>query len=1069
MTQFSAAEHLAGLKDFQRSAVEHVIDRFYGTGAATGSGRFLIADETGLGKSVIARGVVARSMEELSAQGKQAVTVLYICSNLDLAKQNLTRLDITGGKINPTSTRLAELAKHPRLLRDTHDLGGIRLNLVSFTPGTSFPDKRGHRNGNAPERALLAVLMNQITQASQAEEYATALLLRGDVATVKNFQGYIFGCKQQLAEAVPDERITQAFARMIEKDGLLARFLQMRQGALGAYDLPQDWAARQPRMDLIYELRGALARAGASALTPDLVILDEFQRFRNLMVSPGGDDDSPAAELARTLFDQQGAKLLLLSATPYAPYTEHGEDENHHQDFLRVVDFLSRYDGHKTSDVQAALTRFRRVLQTPDPGGVELRDAADAVRGTLLEVMSRSERPPLGEREDLVDVVVPTVEPPSPEDFADWIVMRRMAEHVDSHLPSAYWKSVPHFSTFMSDYQIGQKVRAQLENNDVELHSLLQRTTRIRRDQVTSGATLDHGSAYLRQLAQETIGAGWWKMLWLPPSMPYLLPGAIYQDLAAQQPTKHLIFSSWRSVPAAISALLSHQASGEVQRRLGNQSESTFGGRLTFSRSGETLTGMPVMTLFWPHPELAEAGDPRRYYSTPVSSQELLRKVSAALGVPEGDALSRQPGTARPWHAFFARPGAVPHGASAHHVWLSGADEDSADSSAWYEHRQTAAEYPEDQTAWHPLLPRLAAFAPGNIAYRCVRRIAPRLSSAEVWHAAWQLSWGLRVLFNRRDTDQLLAVMYPQAGDFSQSLDQLREHILDYIADGDLEAVLDEFLFQLVTELGMPVTSEKLNQIVHRAAEAMSLRPVRQMGHDYTAEDPQIPFSGIRFAVRYGGAQQSEGDSDTRRQGEVRSSFNSPFAPFVLASTSVGQEGIDFHWWCHRVVHWNLPSNPVDFEQREGRVNRFGGHAVRRNVAAAHQHAAWSSVSYPWQAAFQAAAADTSVQKRYGSFAPWWIYPGPARIQRIIMAHPHSSEILRYQGLTETLTHYRLTLGQPRQQDLVQLIQRHGMSVQDLPTIDLSPPRCAEQVNQPEDFNAAESLTRWPICSSEAL
>jgi hypothetical protein len=27
-------------------------------------------------------------------------------------------------------------------------------------------------------------------------------------------------------------------------------------------------------------------------------------------------------------------------------------------------------------------------------------------------------------------------------------------------------------------------------------------------------------------------------------------------------------------------------------------------------------------------------------------------------------------------------------------------------------------------------------------------------------------------------------------------------------------------------------------------------------------------------------------------------------------------------------VHWNIPSNPVDFEQREGRVNRYAGHAV---------------------------------------------------------------------------------------------------------------------------------------------
>ena len=52
----------------------------------------------------------------------------------------------------------------------------------------------------------------------------------------------------------------------------------------------------------------------------------------------------------------------------------------------------------------------------------------------------------------------------------------------------------------------------------------------------------------------------------------------------------------------------------------------------------------------------------------------------------------------------------------------------------------------------------------------------------------------------------------------------------------------------------------------------------------------------------------------------LRRAFNSPFWPFVLTSTSVGQEGLDFHLYCHAVVHWNLPSNPVDLEQREGRV-----------------------------------------------------------------------------------------------------------------------------------------------------
>jgi hypothetical protein len=65
----------------------------------------------------------------------------------------------------------------------------------------------------------------------------------------------------------------------------------------------------------------------------------------------------------------------------------------------------------------------------------------------------------------------------------------------------------------------------------------------------------------------------------------------------------------------------------------------------------------------------------------------------------------------------------------------------------------------------------------------------------------------------------------------------------------------------------------------------------------------------------------------------VRAAFNSPFWPLALTTTSVGQEGLDCHAYSHAVVPWNLPTNPVDLEQREGRIHRYKGHAVRKNVA----------------------------------------------------------------------------------------------------------------------------------------
>ncbi|MBD8011660.1 hypothetical protein H9633_05040 [Microbacterium sp. Re1] len=233
------------------------------------------------------------------------------------------------------------------------------------------------------------------------------------------------------------------------------------------------------------------------------------------------------------------------------------------------------------------------------------------------------------------------------------------------------------------------------------------------------------------------------------------------------------------------------------------------------------------------------------------------------------------------------------------------------------------------------------------------------------------------------------------------------------------------------------IGSEKLLEVAQQAADAMSLRPARYVARDNSPERREISLNA-RFAVRYGGRQETSNEQVGIRQGKVRAAFNSPFAPFVLASTSVGQEGIDFHWWSHSVVHWNLPSNPVDFEQREGRVNRFAGHAVRKNVAETHWHDVLQSTDVrAWRAAFAAAEATAT---DLGEFAPWWMYPGSARIHRVVSWYPLSRDSERYERLRSALALYRLTLGQPRQEDLVDMLARRGADADELPTIDLRPP-----------------------------
>jgi hypothetical protein len=188
------------------------------------------------------------------------------------------------------------------------------------------------------------------------------------------------------------------------------------------------------------------------------------------------------------------------------------------------------------------------------------------------------------------------------------------------------------------------------------------------------------------------------------------------------------------------------------------------------------------------------------------------------------------------------------------------------------------------------------------------------------------------------------------------------------------------------------------------------------------------------FAARYGRAQSD--DKAAMRESTIRTAYNSPFRPFVLASTSVGQEGLDFHTYSHAIVHWNLPGNPVDLEQREGRVHRYKGHAVRKNVASDHGHAALNgTVTDPWEAIFQAAQANDGATS---NIKPFWIYTRPegAVIERYVPALPLSREAQQYRRLLRTVGAYRLVIGQPRQDDLVRYV---GEDI-DWLRIDLTPP-----------------------------
>ncbi len=109
-----------------------------------------------------------------------------------------------------------------------------------------------------------------------------------------------------------------------------------------------------------------------------------------------------------------------------------------------------------------------------------------------------------------------------------------------------------------------------------------------------------------------------------------------------------------------------------------------------------------------------------------------------------------------------------------------------------------------------------------------------------------------------------------------------------------------------------------------------------------SAEEPQakvLVFSYFRGTVNYLADRLSaEGFPALSIHGDVRSSptrpehdergrrilqFREDPSVRALISTEVGSEGLDFQF-CHHVVNYDLPWNPMVVEQRIGRIDRFG-------------------------------------------------------------------------------------------------------------------------------------------------
>lgn len=1087
---------LADLKDFQRRTAAWAFERMFDDNDP--AVRFLVADEVGLGKTHVAKGVIAQVIDHLQQRGDQRHDIVYVCSNGAIARQNLRKLVPKG--IEPLDD-VERLTMLPLAALDQGGGGRTGVNLLAITPGTSL--KFGHSTGMFRERCLAYTFLRAHWGASVMTTRARWVFWAGVKAGDPDarLRSHEAKYRRRIERSLDDfaELLTEVdgFRTAQGRPTIRTLFDEIVDGLAWKREFPEDlWRLRA---ELIGEVRRTMATVGIAALRPDLVVLDEFQRFKDLLHP---DPANFAAELAHRLFNYaepeagRPTRTLLLSATPYRMYTTADEvDGDHYADFLATCSFLFQ-DPERVERLRDRFAALRGALTSTESLG-QAEAICHDIGTDLRSVMARTERLAatpdrdgmLSEYDALVSVEA--------DDLRSFLRLGDLAEAVGQHEPTEFWKAGPYLFNFMERYRLKEALDSAAQDGLLpEGERLGPGPGLLSWDDVEAYQSIDPQNGRLRWLIDDLNRHRAFELLWIPPSLRYYETGSVYESEEAASFTKRLIFSGWALVPKVVSSLVSFEAERRAYAERDHRYTADYrrrgGQRLTFrtdqrtaaeSRSGEATTprraaAMTSFLLVWPSPTLAEFGDPRRSSSGARPVSELLDDVAQNVRRAIGPLLRAAP-TEGPvdqrW--YWAAPLLFDHQAHPAAVDLLLGEEgttcwEEAPGDGFLAHHAEARALlswgvsalgrpPEDLVE---VLSEAAVGGPALCALRALSSITGLpLASAEMLREAARVAAAFRSFFNAPEVTGVVVGTRPGGPESEDATGRYWQDVIRHGIGGNLQALLDEHAHILRDWLGHlnldddDQRASAADEIATALAEALEVRTSSfrvDVPHQRSAGTFQLDEYRLRtrFAVAFGN-QSIEGGGEARVE-SVSNAFNSPFWPFVLTSTSVGQEGLDFHLWCHAVVHWNLPANPVDLEQREGRVHRYKGHAVRRNIAATVGPAVLAGGLAPdldpWDELFGQAA--TMRGPSDGEMVPYWVFhEGPAKIERHVPVLPFSRDCVTLPRLRKTLAAYRLAFGQPRQEELIEFLgtDRSDTELLELASrlrIDLTPPEAHDPV-----------------------
>ncbi|MPM02788.1 hypothetical protein SDC9_49043 [bioreactor metagenome] len=919
---------LSELKDFQRATVERCFDLF-----KNGQRRVLVADEVGLGKTLIARGLIAKLANLHKQTGDDLFKVLYICSNAAIANQNIRKLKIHDNVTvdGVSDTRLS--MQHLKIFEQEND-PEIRkgyIQLIPLTPATSFSLTSG--SGNAPERALIYAILEHLPEFRGHKKQLRSFLMQW---ATKGFDWWIGEMERRVE--LCDANTNGAYLRALLEEvrtGLTDELIQ---------------TIKAGQYESISKLRLLFAQISISRLNPDLVIMDEFQRFRELITAA---PDSETGLLTNAFLKKSAADTLLLSATPYKLYqtleeaAESGVDE-HYREFLEVMHFLF--------DDQEKNARFQEIWSD---FSVSLRETSSDF-GTLINIKQKAEDEMFGSvcrtERLLVDsdgAFIDDSQTRTTLDITDMDILSFVeAENINDaeHIPVEYVKSCPYLLSFMEHYKYKSDIKRIKPNFSCRARQVLFVDER----KLRGFEPLPPNNARLERLNDVAFGSGAEKLLWVPPSIPYYEPRGVFKG--KDDFSKVLVFSAWEMVPRMIACMLSYECERRTIGKLyAKESDKRLKGYLTEDSATRQRR--------FPTPRLV--GGRERPLTVP---SEILADIYTPVDFM-GQSIKQIKDT--------IKPKILEHFDELQAIYELPTKDGKANLIDTYANMAIAS----------PAICALRVFGDKKLAESFAGEVADMFDKPEAI-AVVELAYG-------------------------KSEDAHYKNVLKYCVDGNFAAMLDEYAHILNDK-----SPESLCNQMCDALKATTASYSIDIYSSFIGDKKSQIRMRSHFAA---GFYQTQGDEKTaQRKENLRTAFNAPFRPFVLATTSIGQEGLDFHNYARKIMHWNLPHNPIDLEQREGRINRYKCLAIRQSLAHAYRNRKF--IKDVWDEVFQYAL--EAKGENEPELVPYWCLRdgGAVKIERIVPMYPYSKDMAVYDRLLKILSLYRVTLGQARQEELLEYL-----------------------------------------------